>query len=79
MAPGLHVEWVGDEAVVLDTDTKELHYLNTPAAIAFALIEEKGYPEALAQLRARFTGETIDEDVEKLVAEMVERGLLVDD
>jgi hypothetical protein len=79
MAPGLHVEWVGDEAVVLDTQTKELHYLNTTAAIAFALIEEKGYPEALAELRTRFTGETVDEDVEKLVADMVAKGLLVDD
>ena len=79
LAPGLHVEWVGDEAVVLNEETKELHYLNPTAAIAYALIAENGYPNALEELRTRFDGASIDEEIEQLVADMVEKGLLVDD
>ena len=79
MAPGLHVEWVGDEAVVLDIATKELHYLNPTAAVVFALIEEKGYADALSELEGRFKGQAIQGDVESLVGDMVERGLLVDE
>ena len=40
-ADGKHVEWIDDEAVVLDPSTEELHYLNGPAALVYALILEK--------------------------------------
>ena len=79
IVPGLHVEWVGDEAVVLNPDSKELHYLNGSAAIFFALLEEEGYPEALTHLQQRFKGQDIDEEIKGLVTDMVERGLLTDD
>ena len=79
LAPHLHVEWVGDEAVVLNEETKELHHLNSTAAIVYALIGEKGYAGALDDLGKRFPGEAIEKDVEALIADMVERGLLVDE
>jgi hypothetical protein len=77
-APGKHVEWVDQEAVVLDTESREIHYLNPPAAVAYALILEHGYDEAMAQLKQSFGTESdFEKEVAALVDEMVERGLLV--
>lgn len=77
-APHVHVEWVDDEAVVLDPDRQELHYLNASAALAFALITEHGYDPGIAELRSRY-GETPDFDaqLEHLVKELVDKGLLI--
>lgn len=79
LAPGLHVEWVGEEAVVLDPESGQLHYLNPPAALVFALVGEMGYERALEQLR-RSHGDVpdLEEDVRRLVDDLKERGLLAE-
>lgn len=78
-ADGLHVEWVDDEAVVLDESGDRLHYLNSAAAVFFALVQEFGYESALDRMRERF-GPALFEDgsIEALVEDMKDRGLLID-
>ena len=79
LAEGKHVEWVGDEAVVLDKASGDLHYLNPPAALVYALIQEHGYDAGLAELRRLHGGSpTLDEDLPGLLEDMVARGLLVE-
>ena len=79
-APELHVEWVEDEAVVLDPDSGELHYLNTQAALVLALIQEHGLTEAKQVLAAQFPDvPNRDEEVDAVIADMVEKGILIDD
>lgn len=56
--PAYHVEWVEDEAVILDTRMHELHYLNAAAAYVYALILEHGFDAAMADLRSRFEEDT---------------------
>lgn len=77
-AEGFHVEWVDDEAVVLDPETGKIHYLNTSAALLYALILEHGYEAARAELSATYGIEAPPEEIEATVGDMVERGLLVD-
>jgi hypothetical protein len=78
-AQGLHVEWVDDEAVVLDPDSHELHYLNTSAALVYALILEHGYETAMRRLKADYRNASgFDKEVELLVEDLVGKGLLVD-
>ena len=78
-APGIHVEWVDDEAVALDTGTDRLHYLNPPAALVYALILEHGYEEALRRLRPTTQGDDSgDRELAELLDRMVDLGLLVD-
>lgn len=73
------MEWVDDEAVVLDPESGELHYLNGPAALIYALIAEQGYDGALAELGDRFTTEPdLKEQIDDVVKDMVEKGLLID-
>ena len=73
------IEWVDDEAVVLDPETGELHYLNAPAALIFGLILEHGFEGAMEQARTMFSGEpAFEKDLPGLLEDMVERGLLVD-
>ena len=80
VVPDLHVEWVEGEAVVLHPQTKQLHYLNSSAALVFALMEEVGFQEAMERLRAEFSEiEGMDTDLESVVADMLDRGLLIDD
>lgn len=76
-APGVHVEWVAGEAVVLDRASGDLHYLNPPAALAWALIQEHGYDRGIAELRRRYP-EAPGDELHGLIQEMLERGLLVD-
>jgi hypothetical protein len=74
------VEWVDDEAVVLDPATGELHYLNRSAALIYALILEHGYERGMKEAATMFEGDSgFGEGSAVLVAEMVERGLLIDD
>jgi hypothetical protein len=75
-----HVEWIDNEAVVLDTRTGELHYLNSSAAYVYALILEHGFDQAMTELR-RTHGDAISgsDDLPKLIDEFVERGLLIND
>ncbi len=76
--PDVHVEWVDEEAVVLNTATNEIHYLSPSAAYAYAMILEYGYTDALQRIAAEQPGADIVSDVELLVSDLVARGLLVD-
>lgn len=75
----VHIEWVDNEAVVLDPQTSELHYLNSPAALVFALIQEHGFEGGLQALEGSQGVSGEDPEVKELLAEMVEKGLLVND
>jgi hypothetical protein len=75
---GVHVEWVEDEAVILHPETKQLHYLNSSAAMVYALIQEEGFDAALKEIRARHQGPEVEENLRQLVEDLVEKGLLVD-
>ena len=75
----VHVEWVDNEAVVLDPETSELHYLNTPAALVFALIQEHGFEGGLEALHASQGVSGDNPEVKELLDDMVEKGLLVND
>lgn len=80
VADGKHVEWVDEEAVVLDSDTGDLHYLNGPAAKVYALIGEYGYEKGLEELRRQHgTEEHFKEQLDEVLKDMVEKGLLVDE
>jgi hypothetical protein len=76
-AEGVHVEWVGEEAVVLDRSTGDLHYLNPPAALAWALIQEHGFEAGLEELR-RVHPQASGGELEGLIQNMIERGLLIE-
>ena len=76
----IHVEWVGNEAVALDPNTKELHYLNPPAALVYALLAEHGFEEGIRAVKRSFGSEEgIEEDLGELLQEMVEKGLLINE
>jgi len=78
--PGLHVEWVDDEAVVLDTETGRLHYLNSSAALTWALILEHGVDEAVRRVSSSHAnGDEASAELDALLADLADRGLLVDD
>ena len=78
--PGLYVEWVDDEAVVLDEESTRLHYLNPAAAAVFALISEFGFDQAVERVRASFGDKPFENgEFDALVADMVDKGLLLDD
>ena len=75
----MHIEWVEDEAVVLDEEGERLHYLNSSAAVFFALVHEFGFDQALTEMRKRF-GARLFEDgsIDALIEDFVDRGLLID-
>ena len=79
-APDLHVEWVGEEAVVLNEKTSELHYLNPQSALVYALVLEHGMPGALVEVLKRIDGpeHEIRRDVDILIASFFAKGLLMD-
>lgn len=80
VSDGMYVEWVEGEAVVLNRESGELHYLNGSAALVFALIQEHGYDVAMTEVRERFgSGEQVEGDLRGLVEEMKTKGILVDD
>ena len=80
VADGVHVEWVEDEAVILDEDNTQLHYLNSSAAQVYALVEELGFDEAMQELRSRHGAAPFDSgEIGALIEEMTAKGLLVDD
>ncbi len=76
-APDLHVEWVENEAVILDPKTTEVHYLNTSAALTYAYVLEFGVEGALEKLRTEHA-DAPEEEIRALVADLVERGILID-
>jgi hypothetical protein len=76
----MHVEWVDNEAVVLDPDNGQLHYLNPPAALVFAFIQEHGYEAGMDELEKRHGAEPgFREQLPELLEDMVKKGLLIDD
>lgn len=79
-AQGVHVEWVQDEAVVLQPGSGDLHYLNQQAALVLALIQELGYEAAIGELHSRFPdAETLESDIDELTSDLLEKGILVED
>jgi hypothetical protein len=79
-ADGMHVEWVDDEAVVLDAETGKLHYLNPPVALFYALVLEHGFETALDTLKQNYAGQPMrDEELSQMIEQMSEGGLLIDD
>lgn len=76
---GLHVEWVDDEAVVLEPETGTLHYLNPQAAFVYALVLEVGVDEAVAQIADRHGDDIASTEVTSLLKDMTEKGLLQDE
>lgn len=76
----MYVEWVEGEAVVLNRESGELHYLNGTAALVFALMQEHGYDGAMEEVRNRFgsTGQ-VEGDLKELLSDMKEKGILVDE
>ena len=77
---GIHVEWVEDEAVVLDPSTGQLHYLNPPAAVFLGLVLEYGYEQGLSEFRQTYSHEpNFDEELAEMIEQMRDGGLLVDD
>ncbi|HEY7874615.1 MAG TPA: hypothetical protein VIG64_05785 [Actinomycetota bacterium] len=80
VADGKHVEWVDEEAVVLDSDSGDLHYLNGPAAKVYALIGEYGYDKGLEELERQHGAEPdFKAQLDDVLKDMVEKGLLVDE
>lgn len=80
IADTMYVEWVEGEAVVLNRESGELHYLNGTAAVVFALVQEHGFEGGLSEVRERFgSTEQIEGDLADLVSDMKEKGILVDD
>ena len=76
----LHVEWVGDEAVVLDTDTGRIHYLNSSAALTYALIMEMGLKPAVRHLRrTKRVSWGNRKELKALIVDLQARGLLTED
>jgi hypothetical protein len=79
IADEMYVEWVEGEAVVLNRESGELHYLNGTAALVFALIQEHGYDGAMSEVRERFgSTEQVEGDMSGLLSDMKEKGILVD-
>jgi Coenzyme PQQ synthesis protein D (PqqD) len=76
----MHVEWVDQEAVVLDQNDGQIHYLNAQAALVYGLVLEHGFSAAMEELRVRFGAEPEMEDqLDQLIEEMVQAGLLVEE
>lgn len=75
----MHVEWVDDEAVVLNLATGHLHHLNPPAALAYALILEHGFEVGIEELKKVAVSPEVEADLPGLIQEMRGEGLLIDD
>jgi hypothetical protein len=75
---GIHIQWVEDEAVVLNEESGELHYLNTQSALIYALLLEFGMPDALNEAVERIDGppDEIREEIHRLIATFTEKGIL---
>lgn len=78
-SPDLHVEWIEDEAVVLDQTSGQIHHLNAPAAVFLALVQELGYDGAVARLTEELGDRPgFEEELARLQTDMRERGILID-
>lgn len=80
LAPGVHIEWVDQEAVILDQDKSLLHHLNPTAALVVAYIDEYGYTDGRRMIEERFAIENQgSEELEELLLKLIAQGLLVND
>jgi hypothetical protein len=78
-APGVHVEWVDDEAVALDSSSGQLHYLNSSAALVYALILEHGHEDAMRRLGDMFEPNArFEQEVDALIEELNDKGLIIE-
>ncbi len=78
IANDLFVQWVDDEAVVLNSGSGTLHYLNRSAALVYALIEEFGYERGIVELKSRVEDvDQLENDLPDLLAQMIEDGILL--
>ncbi|HEV2756082.1 MAG TPA: HPr-rel-A system PqqD family peptide chaperone [Actinomycetota bacterium] len=74
----VYVEWVGGEALVLDRDSGELHYLNAPAAAVLALVQEHGYLRGVEEAVARFGLEPDAPELRALLDDLIASGIVTD-
>ena len=77
---GIHVQWVEDEAVVLNEDTSEIHYLNPQSALIYALVLEYGMPEAVGHVceRVDAPADQVQAETEQIVKDLIDKGLLAE-
>ena len=76
----LHIEWVENEAVALDPATGHVHYLNPPAAVVYAMIQEYGFDDAMKRIEEEYEPDSgIRTGLDGLLADMVAKGLLHED
>lgn len=74
---GLHIESVGDETVVYDTESKEAHCLKPLAAAVFAYADGNHTAVEIAELAAvRLAAEIDESDVASAVDQLEQSGLL---
>lgn len=77
---GIHVQWVEQEAVVLNEETGEVHYLNPQSALIYALVLEYGMPAAVTHARVHIDAPDaqVTEDVQRVIRTLIEKGLLAE-
>lgn len=76
LAANAHIEWVDDEAVVLDQETGQLHYLNSSAALILAVVLEHGGKALEKLIELQGDREDIRNEYNNLIEQMVEKKLL---
>ena len=74
------MQWVEDEAVVLDGESNELHYLNPQSALLYALLLEFGMPQAIGEALRRIENppEEAQEELKRLVSSFIDKGILAE-
>ena len=79
LASSIHIEWIDQEAVVLDEETGQLHYLNTSAALSLALVLEHGKEGALsALLRDQEDNSSITDEFTRVIDDLMQKNILTD-
>jgi hypothetical protein len=79
LADGVHIQWIGDEAVALNEETGLLHYLNSTAAVILATVLEHGESEATILLSKAYGDErAMARDMSAVLDVLRDKGLLVE-
>lgn len=80
LADGVHIQWIGDEAVALNEQSGHLHYLNSMAALILATVLEHGEKEGAVILAKAYGDQRpIAEDMATVLGELRDKGLLIED